>query len=133
MPRLVVDCSAFLACVLPDENCPDPVLVALRDAEWVVPPLWLIEVGSSLLGAERRGRIDAPIVARILGSLLDRPLEIEPVLPPGLPEVLELARVHGLTAYDATYLHLALRRGLPLATFDVDLRRAAAALGVRLA
>jgi predicted nucleic acid-binding protein len=46
--------------------------------------------------------------------------------------ILGLARAHALTAYDAAYLDLALRRGLPLATLDDDLKKAASAVGVTL-
>ena len=48
-----------------------------------------------------------------------------------LREILPLARARRLTAYDATYLELAMRMGMPLATRDAALARAAKALRVR--
>ena len=47
-------------------------------------------------------------------------------------ETLKLADRHQLTVYDATYLELALRLALPLATLDRELRKAAQAENVRL-
>jgi prevent-host-death family protein len=49
---------------------------------------------------------------------------------PVAKEVSALSRREGLTAYDAAYLELAMREGLPLATLDRQLREAAARLGV---
>jgi len=49
-----------------------------------------------------------------------------------LNEIFALAREHQLSTYDASYLDLAMRRGLPLATLDKSLRRAAGRCGVPL-
>lgn len=99
----------------------------------VVPPLWFFEIINGLGMAERRGRVtDAglPEVMRLLCSL---PLTIgEPPSLASCEPILELMRTHRLTAYDATYLDLARRRGLPLATRDRDLLVAASAAGVAL-
>ena len=65
--------------------------------------------------------------------LLSLPVQVEPVaLPEALGEITEAARRLDLTAYDAAYLQLAARRGLPLATIDERLRRAATVAGVAL-
>jgi predicted nucleic acid-binding protein len=59
------------------------------------------------------------------------PIEAEPVLSPAAAQlILELAIQHNLTVYDAVYLDLALRLNLPLATLDLDLRKAATTAGV---
>jgi predicted nucleic acid-binding protein len=131
---LVIDCSAFLASVLPDENCPGQILSQMRDTVWVAPAHWASEVGNSLLVCERRNRIKPGVADDILESLRDRPLELEPAtLEPALRATLAIARQHKLTVYDAAYLELALRRKLPLATLDDDLRRGAKKAGVTLA
>ncbi len=131
---LVIDCSAFLASVLPDESCPGQMLEQMRDLAWVAPAHWATEVGNSLLVCERRNRIQAGVADLILDSLRERPLELEPAtLTPALHDTLVIARQHKLTVYDAAYLELALRRELPLATLDDDLKRAARKVGVVLA
>jgi predicted nucleic acid-binding protein len=129
---IVLDCSAAMAFCFDDER--DDASVALladiarRGA--VVPALWALEVGNVLLAAERRSRLSAARVSRLLSLLHSLPLEVENEPDPiGL---VALARQTNLTLYDATYLALAQRRGLPLATRDRALRRAAAAVGVVL-
>ena len=100
----------------------------------VVPSLWFVEVTNVLGLAERRGRISAAGVEDALRLLRALPLSID-VPPPSLTWAvinLQLMRAYRLTAYDATYLELAQLRGLPLATRDKALRRAATAAGVAL-
>ena len=85
------------------------------------------------MDAERRGRINAAQQAEFLERLRLLPIRIEhrPAVWLG-QQILPLARAYRLTAYDAAYLELAIREGLPLATLDSDLRNAAAAAGVAL-
>ena len=99
----------------------------------VIPALWLAEITNVLGIAKRRGRIDAAGLQEALRLLRSLPLFVDE--PPSLAwsePVLQLMRAHRLTAYDATYLELARRRGLPLATKDRDLLAAAPAVGVLL-
>ena len=92
-----------------------------------------LECANALATAERRGRIDAARVARNVSLLRRLPVAVDVADPADtLGTTLDLARTHRLTAYDASYLDLALRRGLPLATNDGPLRIAAAAAGVAL-
>ena len=93
-----------------------------------VPALWRVETRNVLLKAERRGRI-APADTETALSMLKR-LRIRLDHAPRDREVLRLARAHGLTAYDAVYLELALRERRPLATLDRELARAAQEAGV---
>ena len=95
----------------------------------VVPALFEAEVANVLVQAERRKRIAPALVDRMLGILGGLPIEIEPPLRTPT-RALDLARAHGLTVYDALYLETAIRRALPLATLDADLRKAAHATGV---
>lgn len=83
--------------------------------------------------AERKGRI-RPAHTEAFRALLSR-LEIESDLEAperAFTHVLPLCRAHGVTAYDAVYLELALRRGLPLATLDGAMGQAARKLGLKL-
>lgn len=133
MSDLVVDTSLTLAWYLEDEqdSYADAVLGALADREAVVPPLWPYEVANGLWIAERRGRTTAARVQRILALLEPLPIRIDLAAPDrARGEVLALARQEGLTCYDAAYLDLAIRDGIPLATLDQQLRAAAARVGV---
>ena len=96
-----------------------------------VPPLWWTELGNVLLAGERRKRINTAKVAQGLSLLSVLPIVVEHQLPN--PEaLLALARKHELSCYDATYLELAMRLGLALASKDNALRSAARRVGVVL-
>jgi len=130
--QVVVDASAFVACVLPDESASRELVDTLVDAEFILPSLWPAEVANTLLMAERRGRIDQAGIIRILDRLGERPLSIEPA---GLELALratEVARICSLTIYDAAYLELAIRRALPFATLDRQLKAAAKKMKVKV-
>ena len=97
----------------------------------MVPHLWGLEVANVLLIAERRGRISTEDVNRACTSLLSLPIAVDPVARDrALTTVLRLARLHGLTSYDAAYLELAIRHDLPIATLDAALAVAAESEGV---
>lgn len=117
----VLDCSVALAWCLPDEDngYADRVLELLTEQQAVVPALWHLEVMNVLLVAVRKGRIEAETVSAILQAL--RQLNIvtyarAPQIDYG--DLMEFAYEHEVTLYDATYLHLALRENLTLATLD---------------
>jgi predicted nucleic acid-binding protein len=109
------------------------VLEALEASEAVVAYHWGLEVANGLLVAERRGRIkagEAQLIARLLMAL---PIAVDPIARSRpLDSVRQIGRTHALSAYDAAYLELAVRHGIPLATLDADLRAAAAKEGVEL-
>jgi predicted nucleic acid-binding protein len=97
----------------------------------IVPALWHLELGNVLLQAEKRGRISAGDVALRLELIGELPISVDrETTSRAWREILTLARAERLTTYDATYLELALRRGLPLLTKDRDLASAARRLGV---
>ena len=97
----------------------------------VVPALWPLEVANALLVAERRQRTTEAKVAQFLALLQSLPISVDgETALRAWPDTLHLARAHKLSVYDAAYLELAVRRGLPLASLDGDLRAAAAAVGV---
>jgi predicted nucleic acid-binding protein len=129
----VLDSSVALAWLLPDEGneATDALADRLEEEPAHVPAIWPLEVGNALLVALRRGRIKEPDVTRLVTTLSALPVEVEHgAEDAALSGVLDLARRLGLTAYDAAYVELAKRRGLPLATLDSKLRHAAAALQI---
>ena len=130
----VVDASVSAAWFLPGEatDYTDAALQATTRAEVWVPTLWLLEVANLLQGAQRRRRITAAkrIELAVAAGGLRLHVCREPVT---LPTLDALAAEHALSAYDACYLELALRRRLPLATLDEALRRAMRRCGVAFA
>ncbi|WP_211259500.1 type II toxin-antitoxin system VapC family toxin [Belnapia moabensis] len=131
----MLDASATFPWLFEDEASPatDALLDHVTEHGAVVPALWFLECTNGLAMAERRGRIDGTSLVAAVALLRRLPLVVDDAAPSrALDAVLELARTHRLTAYDAGYLDLALRRGLPLATSDAPLRAAATAAGVSL-
>jgi predicted nucleic acid-binding protein len=128
----VLDASLTMTWAFTNEATPFTarVLESLKRTHAVTPALWPFEVTNALLDAERRGRINAAQQAEFLERLRLLPIHIEhrPAAWLG-QQILPLARAYRLTAYDAAYLELAIRDGLPLATTDDDLRKAATAAG----
>ena len=135
MTSFVLDCSVAMAWCFSDESdaYSEAVLDGLADNEALVPSLWPLEVGNVLLVAERRRRLTAAHTTRFLELLSALPITIDKETPEyALGRILSLAREHSLSSYDATYLELAMRAGLPLATRDARLIKAAKRSGARL-
>lgn len=131
----VLDASMTLSWCFEGESTAftEAVLKSLETVHAIAPALWAFEVASVLTTAERRGRMNAAAQAVFLERLRLLPVAIEHRPAAWLAQqILPLARTYRLSAYDAAYLELAIREGLPLATLDDDLRRAAASSGVAL-
>jgi predicted nucleic acid-binding protein len=132
---LVVDASITLAwCFRDEQNAyAHRMFRRLEDESAVVPGVWLLEIANGLVIAERRGRLSRAEVAEVRGVLEDLPITWQELtLDVALGPVVDLARAQGLSAYDAAYLELAMREGVPLATQDEALRAAAQRVGVPL-
>lgn len=109
------------------------ILERLQAGRAHVPALWFWETANVLVQAERRGRITPAAIRTFLGLLETLPISIDPPSPSAAwHDSLALARSHRLSAYDAAYLELAMRKGLPLATRDRALQAAAREEGVPL-
>ncbi|MEA2953576.1 MAG: hypothetical protein QOJ96_3096 [Alphaproteobacteria bacterium] len=132
---LVLDSSVTIAWYVPDEHgeATNSLLDRVTTHGAVVPFHWQLEVGNALLLAMRRRRISSQLRSEALAQLVDLQIsQDDRTLEQAWSSSLELADTHRLTLYDACYLELAQRRGLPLATLDHDLRAAAKALGLEL-
>lgn len=135
MTVCVLDSSVALAWILPDES--NAAINALLDqiaaAGAAAPGLWRLETANVLLGAERRRQITLAERRQALLLLGKLPVQVDTqTASQAWGETLDLAAARDLTVYDATYLELAVRLSLPLASLDRALRRAAAACGVAL-
>ena len=98
------------------------------DRAWA-PPVWELEFANVLRSACSRQRMTAEAAQQVIARMMALPIEVErQPAPPS--EILALCLRFGLTAYDASYLALALRLQIPVATLDEDLRAAARAAGV---
>lgn len=132
---LVLDSSVTLAWVYGSETTPAilHVLELVGDAGALVPSLWPLEVANILEIGVRRNRHDAAFRDATLADLALLPIKIDPDTERyAWSTTLRLAEHHRLTLYDAAYLELALRRRLPLASLDRELRAAAIAENVVL-
>jgi predicted nucleic acid-binding protein len=131
----VLDSSVALSWCFKDEQTPGSLqaLNAARTRAIFVPSFWHVEISNVLGIAARRGRLDQAdlaIAVRTLASLeIHTDLPLHPIGPAAL---LPLMQLYELTAYDATYLELAMRLNLPLATLDLKLLSAARQAGVSL-
>ncbi|HVH81265.1 MAG TPA: type II toxin-antitoxin system VapC family toxin [Stellaceae bacterium] len=133
MTRVVVDASIAVSWCFDDEAsaATEAILDQVRLEGAIVPGLWHLELANVLLQAERMGRpIPEGISARLeYFSRLPISTDAE-TASRAWRDTLSLARTEQLTTYDASYLELAARHGLPLATKDEALLNAAKRIGV---
>jgi predicted nucleic acid-binding protein len=131
----VVDCSIAMAWLFHDEATPKTaaLLNRLATETALVPAWWFIEITNVLAMAEGKGRITATQSEAFIADLGKLGIERDDEAPDrAFTHLLTLCRTHRLTSYDAVYLDLAVRRNLPLASLDDDLRKTANKVGVRL-
>ena len=135
---LVLDASVTMAWLVDrvetvEAQLADEVLRTIQAGGAQVPALWFAEVANGVLVAERRGGVGRSTSASFMGLVNSLPIMEDRTRPSdGQSMVLTLARAHGLTGYDATYLELVLRTGGVLATFDRQLAEAARTAGARV-
>lgn len=125
--HFVVDNSVVMSWYFKDETnkYADTVLDKLTGAIAVVPSIWPFEVVNVLIVAERQIRLSESDSIRFLTLLSQLPIVVEYERPEMMKELLALARAYNLSSYDASYLYLAMRKGLPIATLDNKLIEAA--------
>ena len=128
MSDFVLDASLALQWFLEDETERKyslSILASLSEKRALVPVLWFYELGNGLLMASRRKRITLGQIDGFLTRLRNLPIDAALQTPVEILDLPAFAHTHGLTTYDAAYLALAMRSGLPLATTDETLRTAA--------
>lgn len=131
-PVCVLDCSEAVSWLFADERDArsDALLESVAHNGAVVPQLWLLEVANVLAVAVRKSRMRVPDAVRAAELLRGLPLTVRALGLEDLESVLTLAHDCGLSAYDAAYLLVASREGLPLASRDERLRAAAVRRGL---
>ncbi len=135
MNRFVLDCTVTMSWCFEDEKSSegDKILDCLQqeEREGIVPLLWRLEVVTVLNVAERRGRLSTAQSLLFLDFLLELPIIIDET-PQDFKDILLLSKTYDLSAYDASYLGLAIRAQSPLATLDKKLKNAANAACIPL-
>ena len=136
MTRFVLDNSVAMRWLVEsgkrsNQAYAEAVLKSLVDAEAMAPNLWRLEAANVLLSAEQRGELETADIERFISQLERLPIQVDPLTAyQGFSRTLSLSRAHKLSSYDGAYLELAIREGLPLATLDKNLVKAAKKAGV---
>ena len=116
-----------------DSPCSRHILALLATHDAIVPEIWAFEIANSIfVSFKKRKRITVRQIEEYLHRLKALPISVEPRDLWATVDLEAPARRWNLTPYDAAYLELALRRGLPLATTDEDLKKAAVAEGIEV-
>ena len=129
----VLDCSITMTWCFGDEAnaAAYAVLDRLGSETAIVPPHWYLEVGNVLIMAEKRKRITTAATTEFLSLLGALDIEIDSATADStFPHILPLCRKYSLASYDAAYLELAIRRQLPIASLDSELRAGAKRAGI---
>lgn len=132
MTPIVIDNSIVLCRCLADESDPlaDRAMRRVVEDGAVVPGIWWYELRNALIVNEMLGRLDAADTVAILTDLDEMSISVDRELDDAA--ILSLARRYALSVYDAAYIEVALRRGLPMASLDRRLGQAAAARHIAL-
>jgi len=133
MNSFVLDCSVTMVWCFSDETnkISENALEKLQTDRAIVPSLWPFEVMNVLWVALRKKRLTNTQATSFITLLNALPIDIDPISQIN-KRVLELAREYTLSAYDAAYLEISLRRNIPLVTLDESLRKAAIKSGTTL-
>ena len=134
MTSHVVDASTFGPLFFDAEK--DELFEGLIDLligeRCIAPQHWRLDVTNQILSGLRRKRMTDTMADKAIAQIDQFPIDIDPETGSRSQQTYGLARKHALTAYDAAYLELALRRRLVLVTYDMQLRDAASAEGIAL-
>lgn len=133
--KLIADISVVLAWMFEEQQTPQAleILKLIESHGLLVPPLWWCELENGVLMGERRGRRTADESATFLNLVRKLPIQTDDVARHRISDdILRIARLHQLTAYDAAYVELAAREQATLATFDAAIRRCAPAMGIAI-
>jgi len=120
----VVDNSVVMSWCFKDETnqYADAILDRLSDATAFVPSIWPLEVVNVLLVAERKKHLSEADSVRFITLLSQLPIIVEHERPERMmKDLLALAGSNNLSSYDASYLDLSMRKGIPIATLDARL------------
>jgi len=127
----VLDNSVAMRWLLPstkagDQKYANAVLASLTGTTALVPSLWHLEAANVMLGGRVNAVLEVGDMERFIAQLESLPIEVDALTAKqAFNRTLSLAQAYGISSYDASYLELAMREGVPLATLDKDLLKAA--------
>lgn len=109
-----------------DQKYAERVLGTLEEFDVLTPNLWHLEAINVLVSAEKRGDVSLGEIERFISQLENLPIHVDPLTAhQAFNRTLVLSRAYNISSYDASYLELAIREGVPLATLDKKLIKAA--------
>lgn len=132
---IVIDCSLVIAALMPDEAADESLKIIQKIAQGyelaTVPVLFYTEIANALLIAKKRNRISQESFGNYMSVIYALTLQVDSssVEESIAKKICDYAEKHRLTAYDASYLELAMRKKCTLASLDGDLMAAARAEG----
>ena len=135
MKQFVLDCSIAMSWCFEDEmdKYTESILDMLVEQQAIVPSIWTLEIINVLLVGEKRKRLTKASSLRFIELLYSLPIIVDHSESESMTyELYSLGHEYNLTSYDSAYLELAMRKGVPLATKDKDLKKAARKCGVEL-
>lgn len=138
MKRFVLDNSIAMRWLLASDKSADQkyaelVLKSLIEANALVPNLWHLEAANVLLGAEISGDLDTGEIEGFISQLENLPIQLDLLTAhQAFSRTFALARAFKLSSYEAAYLELAIREGVPMATLDKKLLKSAKKAGVEI-
>ena len=116
-----------------DQSYAEKVLKSMTTAEAYVPNLWHLEAVNVLLSAKKRLEIDSGEVEIFISQLENLPIHVDvSTVDQAFNRIIALADAYKLSSYDAAYFELAIREGLPIATLNKDLNKAAKKAGIEI-
>jgi predicted nucleic acid-binding protein len=133
--KFVLDNSIIMVWGFEDEGnkYAEELLELMPTATAYVPSLWPLEVANALLVGERYGRISPASSKKFLAILSNFAIVVDDeTVAQAWSDTISIARSNKLSSYDACYLEMAMRLGLPLATLDKQLRTTARKLGIEI-
>jgi predicted nucleic acid-binding protein len=133
--EFVLDGSVPLAWYFADEanDYANSIATRIPKAQAIVPTIWPLEIANALVVGERRKRSTVAQATTWIGFLTSLPITVDlETSAKAWTDILGLARTHSLSAYDAAYLEIGIRRQLPLATLDDQLKATAKAVGIEM-
>ncbi len=123
--KVTLDVSLTAAWVLKDEDQTKSLKILEKilngTLTLVQPELWWVETLNLLKTATLRKRITPKTAIEAVRFLKEIPMRVISVSLVGQETVLQLSLDWGLTAYDATYVAVAMEEGSTLGTLDKDL------------
>ena len=136
MTWFVLDASVALSWIFQDEYSAyaESISEIMNRGQAIVPVVWPLEIANALLLATRRGSLEPNEAPMLIGDLNTLRIDVDQSISREslAMATLTIGMLHRVSAYDASYLELAMRRGLPLATLDDRLATAADAAGIAI-